>query len=155
MNILSVAAVAAVAAVVYPMPSREAVAASPPPVYDLSAMVEDHDGTPVRDDFSRGNSDGKCGDPAQKSCLTVAGAVVNALDLCTQAPLCPAEKTPPSPEEKYHREDLARTVHSNPSAAPIGSEDRELIKKLVGEMYSPIVVWTAYNALSEPKKVSP
>jgi len=123
------------------------------PIYDLSAVLKDSSGTILRDDLSQGKKDNNkpCGEDSEQACLTAARAVINALELCTGAPFCPDVKKP-SPDEKYHREDLARMIHAHPEAVSISYEDREMLKKLVGEMYTPVTVWSVYNSLNTTVK---
>ena len=74
--------------------------------------------------------------------LTLQLATVNAL-------MASDPNDNPSGEEKAKRFTLGMKIHSASEPVDVSAEDVALIKKLIGKVYTPLVVGRAYELLEQ------
>jgi len=79
--------------------------------------------------------------------LTAAAVAINAL-------LAPNDEKLAG-TEKAHRYCLAQKIHQSPAEVDLKVEDVTLIKKLVGEVYAPLVVGQMFPFLDGPPAPAP
>lgn len=102
---------------------------------DFSTVITDLDGEPIPDSL-----DGKPDDAHRN--LTLGFACRHAL--CCNFP----DERDVAGEEKFRRAKLAFDIAEG-GAGTLRAEDITLIKKLIGKLYGPIIVYRAY-ALLDP-----
>lgn len=128
-------------------------ATAPALALDLTTKITDEVGAAIYDQFSAGKAtDGKqCDDPGEKPCLTARAAVEHALLMCGGPPFCPKEES--NGDEKYRRAKLVDKIEKDPKNVTFSVEMAPVVKRLVGTMYTPIIVKQVWDIL-EPPEVS-
>lgn len=128
-----------------------AALSTPSLALDMSAKIIGPDKAPFVDDFSNGNTTpGKCDEPGEKKCLTVAGAAAHALLLCNGPPFCKDEN--PDGDAKYRRTKVVDKLEVDPKNVTLSPDDAKMIKDLVGKMYSPTVVRAVWDVVDPSAK---
>lgn len=79
------------------------------------------------------------------------GAILTLGDICIEALLMTQANTQIDGKEKYKRYELAKAL-DGATEADLSAEDVTLIKKLVGDIYTPLVVGLVYDALEGKTK---
>lgn len=131
-----------------------AALSTPSMALDMSARILGPDKAPFVDDFtSGGTTAGKCDEPGEKKCLTVAGAASHALLLCIGPPYCKDEN--PDGDTKYRRTRIVDKLESDPRNVTLSPEEAKIIKDLVGKMYSPTVVRAVWDLVDPTAKDKP
>ncbi len=107
---------------------------------DLSQKFRDGDGGQVPNTLavSKGSS---CGETKDVKCLTLGDAVFHAL-----VSSYTDEQSSISGEEKFKRGKLALAVQGKKNVN-LTSEDTVMVKRLIGKLYSPLIVAQAYAML--------
>ncbi len=111
--------------------------ASPAFAVDFSQPILNEEGRPVCQDEIKNNE--TC--PADR--IATLGRIVK-IALMTSYP----DEQNLSGEEKYKRAEIAQSITGS-GDVKLKLEDRVLIKKLVGKLYGPMVVFAAWNMLEK------
>lgn len=111
---------------------------------DLTARFKDGEGAPVPNTFTpvKGSS---CGENKDTRCLTLGDVVFQSL-----VQSYTDEQPTITGEEKFRRGQLALRVRGQKEVT-LSAEDTVLVKRLVGKLFTPLIVAQAY-ALLDPVK---
>ncbi len=110
---------------------------------DLTRTFQDADGSKVPNTLSQNPAKGSsCGDLKDVKCLTLGDAVFHAL-VSNYAD----EQTTITGEEKFKRGALALKITRGARSLNFTSEETTLIKRLIGKLFTPLIVAQAYEML--------
>lgn len=128
-----------------------AALAGAPTTNDLTTPIT-VEGQKVPDPYGakRADDKGPCG---AYDCLTPAMVMYHAALMCFGPPVCPAEKSD-NGELKYKEWQIAGKLEKSPDNPGLTHDERELLRRLVGEFWSPAVegpVWTILDRMTDPK----
>lgn len=126
--------------------------ASPAFAVDLGMTFKDQDGKTLIPDTLSSEPKAKCGEREGGPCLTLGSAIFHALLQPFPDEVQPAPGTPAlSGEDKFKRGALAMKIMDQ-KQYNFTAPELEVVKKVLGKMYSALIIVQAYRAIDPTMK---
>ena len=115
-------------------------------IIKLNHVFKTFDGEALKETIRTGRKDEKGNPSIEQVELTMKRVCQNVLLIEKR------DGKPSTPEEKFNRHNLALEIHNADDEIDLSVDDVKLLKDLIGEVGTPLIVGQAWAILDPPKK---